>query len=199
MTAAVLHAARTRETTFSPTSGAHHAKYREGGGYCTFNFLALAAVEAHEAGFGNIGIVDCDMHYGDGTDDIIRRRSLDYVRHYSFGGDWLAGRDTSARWLMRLPEIVGRIARDVSVIIYNAGADPHIDDPLGGVLTTEQLKRRDEIVFETARRFDVPVAVSLAGGYQRPLRCVLDVHDNTFSVACRLAGEVRREAVVANA
>jgi len=38
MVAAALHALKSGETSFSPTSGAHHACYSHGGGYCTFNF-----------------------------------------------------------------------------------------------------------------------------------------------------------------
>ena len=126
------------------------------------------------------------MHYGNGTQDIIDRLGLHFVKHYSFGGDGLACRESAEQWLAKLPSIVQGIAREANVIIYNAGADPHIDDPLGGVLTTEQLKKRDEIVFEAARMFNVPVAVSLAGGYQQDIRKVLDVHDNTFEVACKV-------------
>ena len=35
-------------------------------------------------------------------------------------------------------------------------------------------------MFETARALKIPVAWNLAGGYQQPLRKVLDVHDNTM-------------------
>ena len=37
MVAAALHALTTGETSFSPTSGFHHASWSHGGGYCTFN------------------------------------------------------------------------------------------------------------------------------------------------------------------
>jgi acetoin utilization deacetylase AcuC-like enzyme len=129
------------------------------------------------------------MHYGNGTQDIVDRLGLRFIRHYSFGGDRLASLESSEQWLAELPGIVQGIAREVDVIIYNAGADPHVDDPLGGLLTTEQLLRRDEIVFEAARQFGVPVAVSLAGGYQQDIRNVLEVHDNTFRVACSLSDD----------
>ncbi len=69
---------------------------------------------------------------------------------------------------------------DCDVILYQAGADPHIDDPLGGWLTLAQLRERDRIVFEQARHYGVPIAWNLAGGYQNPLRKVLDIHDNTL-------------------
>ena len=70
--------------------------------------------------------------------------------------------------------------RGCDVVLYQAGADPHIDDPLGGWLTIEQLRERDRLVFENAERFGLPIAWNLAGGYQSPLRKVLDIHDNTM-------------------
>jgi len=70
--------------------------------------------------------------------------------------------------------------------LYAAGADPHIEDPLGGWLTTHQLAERDRLVFEMAHERRIPVAWNLAGGYQSPLRRVLDIHDNTM-VACAAA------------
>ena len=66
------------------------------------------------------------------------------------------------------------------MILYQAGADPHIDDPLGGWLTTRQLLERDRLVFEAAADLGIPVAWNLAGGYQTPLRKVLEIHDNTM-------------------
>ena len=53
------------------------------------------------------------------------------------------------------------------LILYQAGADPHIDDPLGGWLTTKQLQQRDKRVFSASAEWKIPVAWNLAGGYQR--------------------------------
>ena len=69
---------------------------------------------------------------------------------------------------------------DCDVILYQAGADPHIDDPLGGWLTTEQLYERDLLVFQAAAELGIPVAWNLAGGYQTPLSKVLRIHDGTM-------------------
>ncbi len=66
------------------------------------------------------------------------------------------------------------------VVLYQAGADPHIDDPLGGWMTTRDLAERDRRVFESAATAGVPIAWNLAGGYQTPLRKVLDIHHNTL-------------------
>lgn len=42
-------------------------------------------------------------------------------------------------FLTRLPAEIARFA-DCDVVLYQAGADPHVNDPLGGWLTTEQFR-----------------------------------------------------------
>lgn len=75
------------------------------------------------------------------------------------------------------------------IVLYQAGADPHLDDPLGGFLTTEQLAYRDWLVFSGLRKLDVPIAWVLAGGYQRPIDKVVDIHVNTMAAAIRSDSE----------
>jgi acetoin utilization deacetylase AcuC-like enzyme len=176
--AAAHHAFTTKESAASPTSGFHHASYNHGGGFCTFNGLMIAAQKLRQNGANTIGILDLDCHYGNGTDDIISRLGLrTHVRHYTFGAEQI-NEHNADQWLTDLPRIIGLFA-NCDVVLYQAGADPHLDDPLGGVLTTEQLYERDLIVFKTLRDLNVPVAWNLAGGYQNPIRKVLDIHDNT--------------------
>ena len=177
--AAVEHAYRTKESAASPTSGFHHAGYNSGGGFCTFNGLMIAAQKLRrEAGRIDVGILDLDCHFGDGTDNIIHRLSLDYITHYTFGGARV-NRSNAAEWLKRDLPIVLAAFGSCDVVLYQAGADPHVDDPLGGVLTTKQLYERDRLVFGTLAKMGVPVAWNLAGGYQTPLSKVLKIHDNT--------------------
>lgn len=64
-------------------------------------------------------------------------------------------------------------------MFYQAGADPHIDDPLGGELTTEQMRQRDRIVFEYAKEEKKPIVWNLAVGYQIPIDKVIELHLNT--------------------
>lgn len=182
---ATLHALRTRKCTVSPTSGFHHAGFKHGQGYCTFNGLmvAAAAVRLRER---RVGILDADMHYGDGTDNIRQKVALeDSVRHWSVGEHWSDPRDAE-HFLDILPAAVETfciVPEPIDVLIYQAGADPHIRDPLGGWLTTAQLAQRDRIVFTEAKRLRIPVVWNLAGGYQDPLDKVLDIHENTMREA----------------
>jgi acetoin utilization deacetylase AcuC-like enzyme len=165
MVAAAEYAVLHREAVSSPTSGFHHAEYAGAMGYCTFNGLMVAALALKEAGLVNqIGIIDCDAHYGKGTDNIIRQLNINWIEHHTLGkhfsnpGDAEGGRFES--WLKRAI----KNCKDCDLVLYQAGADAHIDDPLGGFLTLEQMSWRDRKVFEGLGH--LPLVWNLAGGYQ---------------------------------
>ncbi|HET8941530.1 MAG TPA: hypothetical protein VFN13_06050 [Rudaea sp.] len=175
---AATRAAIESGVAVAPASGFHHACYESGGGYCTFNGLVVAAQVVHGEGAHRVGILDFDEHYGNGTTDIIKQLCLDWIEHYSAAADWEEPAQAND-FLKAIPRIMQRFA-GCDVLLYQAGADPHINDPLGGWLTTEQLRTRDRIVFAQCREMNLPLAWNLAGGYQNPLRKVLDIHDNTM-------------------
>ena len=161
----------------APCSGFHHAHYGKPEGYCTFNGLMVTALALAATGTEKVGILDFDEHYGNGTDDIRKHLRTDWVLHTTAGSVCRTAADAS-RFLASIEGWVDEM-KECDVILYQAGADPHIDDPLGGFLTTEQLRERDRLVFRAARERDIPIVWNLAGGYQTPLRKVLDIHDNT--------------------
>ena len=164
----------------SPTSGFHHAGYDSGYGYCTFNGLMVTALTLKAEGkVGRVGILDCDQHYGDGTAEIMAALGIDWIRHVS-QEHW--NPDEAKPFIDKLPEVVRSFA-GCELLIYQAGADPHNHDPLGGFLTTAELAERDRIVFSVAKSIGIPVVWNLAGGYQEPVARVLEIHRNTMA-AC---------------
>ncbi|MDP2370606.1 hypothetical protein [Rhodoferax sp.] len=164
----------------SPTSGFHHAGYESGFGYCTFNGLMVTALALRAEGLvRRVGILDCDQHCGDGTAEIMDELAVGWIRHITQGQGYRA---VAKQFMAELPDVVRGFA-GCDLLIYQAGADPHVCDPLGGFLTTHQLFERDRIVFSVARSIGVPVVWNLAGGYQEPLSRVLEIHRNTM-VAC---------------
>lgn len=183
MLSAARHAIAHRTIAAAPCSGFHHAGPRAGA-FCTFNGLVVAACALRAEGLAKrIGIVDLDMHYGDGTDRMIAEHHLDFIDHFTAGADFTDAHQAPL-FFEQLPDRL-RAMRDCDVILYQAGADPHIDDPLGGWLTTAELLRRDEIVF---REFaGIPVAWNLAGGYQvepdGSIPKILEIHENTARAA----------------
>lgn len=183
MVAAARAALQDGTNTCAPVSGFHHAGYDCGGGFCTFNGLMVAAADVLASGLARrVGILDCDQHYGNGTDDILKVVDFDdTVVHFTQGG---AQRQVASMFLIGLPELMRRNFSRCDVLLYQAGADPHIKDPLGGWMTTGQLRHRDRLVFQVAAAMGVPVAWDLAGGYQRDelggIAPVLEIHDNTM-------------------
>lgn len=70
------------------------------------------------------------------------------------------------------------------LLCYIAGADPYREDQLGGLsLTIGGLKQRDELVFRVARVRNIPVMVTLAGGYARNVDDTVTIHCNTVVAA----------------
>ncbi|MCV2352284.1 hypothetical protein [Paucibacter sp. Y2R2-4] len=200
MVAAATHALEHGGIACSPSSGFHHARYAEAGDYCTFNGLMVAALEvmAQKPG-ARIAIVDFDMHYGDGTDDIRKRLGLQKsICHIRAGleVDEGMGRYFMSSMTDMLLSTRDYFGRAPDLVLYQAGADQHIKDPLGGLLTTAEMKRRDEYVLQSYARWGVPVAFNLAGGYQTDeagtIEPVLKLHRQTMEEATRAQGFYRQ-------
>ena len=183
---ALLTAARwaltAKTAVAAPVSGFHHAGHRMGADFCTFNGLMVAALalQAERPGL-RIGILDYDYHYGDGTDDILEKKQPLSIVHVSAGEHWT--RPGQADDFLKAIATHLEAMADCDLVLYQAGADPHVDDPLGGFLTTTQMAQRDWRVFNGLRERGIPVAWVLAGGYQKPLSKVVDLHVNTMRAA----------------
>ncbi len=74
----------------------------------------------------------------------------------------------------------------VDLVLYQAGADVDVEDPLGGDLSTEQMLTPDRLVVHGARLAECPVAWNLAGGYQPPVSKVLALHTQTMVECVRV-------------
>ena len=175
--------------------GFHHALPETGGGFCTFNGLALVAQEFPEL---KVMVLDCDEHGGNGTE--VFTDQLPNLFNYSIHGSscGMYGYERSIRcpldpvtldftpYRQALADAFARADRwRPDLLLYQAGADPHLDDPLGSLgMTTEQLFERDRLVFAACRARKLPVLFVLAGGYQEPIETELvPLHLNTFRAA----------------
>ena len=71
------------------------------------------------------------------------------------------------------------------LVVYVAGADPYVEDQLGGLsLTFEGLDgARPPGDLRTALAQHVPVAIVLAGGYAQSVEDTITIHANTAAVA----------------
>lgn len=186
MLAAAREAIANRRVACAPVSGFHHAGYANAQGFCTFNGLMVTALVLRREGrVQRVGILDLDHHWGNGTEEIIRRLDCGWIQHHS-SGKFDPGPADAEPYLERLPKLVSTFM-DCDVLLYQAGADAHVNDPLGGWMTDAQLTERDCIVFETAATIGLPVGWNLAGGYRRDeaggIEPVLAIHRRTMQ-AC---------------
>ncbi len=161
--------------------GTHHAFPDFGSGFCIFNDVSVAIRLLQQEGqVHRVLIVDLDVHQGVGTAWIhqnepnvftfsmhcqanfpFRKQQSDLDVPLEVGlGDEAYLKELGSR----LPDLVA--AFKPGLVMYNAGADPHRDDPLGKLcLTSEGLYQRDLFVFRTCARAGVPVASVIGGGY----------------------------------
>ncbi len=187
MLSAARHVVKHGGVAAAPCSGFHHAEHAQAMGYCTFNGLMITALALRAEGVKKIGILDLDMHYGNGTDHILHKVGNDgWCKHFTAGKTIDYPDQVDYFFNEWLPNAMTELA-NVDVLLYQAGADPHVLDPYGGWMETEEMLRRDSIVFNTMKACKVPVAWNLAGGYQvKPdgsIPAVLEIHDNTMK-AC---------------
>ena len=194
MIAAAQWAVRQREVVCSPTSGFHHAGYDFGAGYCTFNALVVAAMVLKKQGLvQKVGIIDADRHWGDGTDQLIRHHGLrGWIVHRSQGKFFNSLQDcANGRFSKWLNKAISDCS-NCDLVIYQAGADPHRNDPMGGLQSSEEMAQRDRTVFEKLGH--LPLVFTLAGGYQvgkgkteaQRLEPVLALHRQTARIHTQL-------------
>jgi len=133
----------------------HHASAGSCWGFCFFNNMAVA-VEAlkQQDKIRSAYILDFDLHFGDGTENILGRKS--YVSIHNPGAY-----DRTA-YLAEVEQELGRYPADI--IGISAGFDNHRQD-WGGLLTTEDYSEMGRMVRSAARRNGGGCFAILEGGY----------------------------------
>lgn len=171
-----------------PVSGFHHAGFDSNRGFCTFNGLAYAALAFLRQSDKNVMILDGDAHYGDGTADILSRhppRVQNRVFHYSSRD---ARKNLEQPWWAKEFTVETLRQHNIGLILYQAGADAYMGDPLGaGYLDKSQYSVRDLVVFGTAYAAHVPIVWNLAGGYS-PDPMLHTLHGSTLMTCAEIYG-----------
>jgi acetoin utilization deacetylase AcuC-like enzyme len=181
--------------------GTHHAGRAFARGYCLFNDVAVALAQMRaDAVARRALVVDCDVHQGDGTADLLAADpdcftlSLHGARNYPFQRiasdldvDLPSGTGDEG-YLEALERALDHaIPRSgAELAFYLAGADPWHGDRLGRLaLTKDGLRRRDELVLDRLRDAGAAVCVVLAGGYAEDVRDTVDIHAATVAAVAR--------------
>jgi len=204
-TIAACRAALEDGTAANLAGGTHHAFHDHGGGYCVFNDAAIAALAMQAEGLADrVLVIDCDVHQGDGTAEILRddpsvftfsmhgRNNYPFVKQHSdLDIELEDGADDSA-YLALLERGLDHAlaAARATLAIYLAGADPFAGDRLGRLsLSAAGLAARDRMVFDRCRAAGIAVAVCMAGGYACEIEDTVSIHLQTVRLAAGLAAE----------
>ena len=172
----------------------HHAEIDTAMGFCFFNNVAIAAKYLQKKwGIGRVGIIDFDVHHGNGTQHTFENDPTVFYysihEHPSFaypgtGREFEAGKGEGNGYTLNSPVLPGRgddeyrrmIMKDLvptfdafrpEVILLSAGFDAHESDLMSGVnLTTEGYDFITEEILKLVDRHAGGRVVSvLEGGY----------------------------------
>jgi acetoin utilization deacetylase AcuC-like enzyme len=81
----------------------------------------------------------------------------------------------------------------VSLVLYQAGVDPLAQDRLGRLkLTRTGLHERNDVVLRWCEARGLPVAVTMGGGYARPIELSARCHVDVFVQAAQSWGRRQR-------
>jgi acetoin utilization deacetylase AcuC-like enzyme len=179
--------------------GFHHAYPDHGEGFCVIHDVAIAIRRLQfDRAIETAMIVDTDVHQGNGTAAIFggdgtvftfsihQENNYPYPKPPSTVDIDLPDGVGDDEYLAILEKHLSKAFNDFSpqLLFYIGGADPYCEDQLGGLaLTIDGLARRDKLVFDYARRNQIPVAITLAGGYARRTADTVKIHIGTIIAA----------------
>jgi acetoin utilization deacetylase AcuC-like enzyme len=179
--------------------GFHHAHPGHGEGFCAIHDVAVAIRRLQADGaIRKAIVVDTDVHHGNGTaaifakDDSVFTLSIHQLNNYpaykppSSLDINLDDQVEDGEYLDALLPAVNSSLElfKPEILFYVGGADPYREDKLGGLLLSKKgLQARDAGVFEAARKRNIPVVTTLAGGYARRLEDTIEIHTNTILAA----------------
>jgi acetoin utilization deacetylase AcuC-like enzyme len=133
----------------------HHASAGDCWGFCYFNNMAIALLALKNEGLiENAFVLDFDMHFGDGTVNILG--SKDWVKIHNPSEQY---RD---EYIRNVAHILSEI--QVDIIGISAGFDNHEDD-WGKILKTEDYYYMGSLVCNSARACNGGCFAILEGGY----------------------------------
>ena len=192
--------------------GTHHAGVAQGGGFCVFNDIAVAArlmqAEAwrHAGRNLRVAVIDLDVHQGNGTAEVfsddpsVYTLSIHGAKNFPFRkvasdldvdlpdacGDevYLAALDRALAQLWA--EHRERHDRDPDLLFYQAGVDVLAGDRLGRLqLSAPAVAERDRRVLAAGVERRIPLVLTMGGGYAEPIELTVSAQLSTLTLAAQ--------------
>ncbi|MDN3585710.1 histone deacetylase [Pedobacter aquatilis] len=193
------HFAMANGIAFNVAGGTHHSGSNWGEGFCLLNDQAIAANYLLSNSLSNnILIIDLDVHQGNGTAEIFQKESRVFT--FSMHGDKnFPFRKEISNLDLPLDDGVGDDeylsllktnllkvfdSAKPDFVFYLSGVDVLSTDKLGKLsLSKAACKERDELVLKACKSRNLPVEVSMGGGYSTDIKDIVDAHCNTYRLA----------------
>ena len=165
--------------------GTHHAFFDRGEGFCTFSDIAVSAnVALMEFGpvVEKVLIIDLDVHQGNGNAKLFAKKPSVFTFSMHCSGNYFSQKETSDvdvelppgtsdaeynrilnGWIPFLFDVV-----KPHLVFFQAGVDIFEGDRLGKLSVTRAgLKTRNELVLEAAHTRNIPLVLTMGGGYPK--------------------------------
>ncbi len=179
--------------------GTHHSFTYKGEGFCLLNDVGVASNFLLQKGLiKKILVIDLDVHQGNGTAQIFQNESRVFT--FSIHGEknyptrkeksdldiGMPDKTEDDFYLktlrITLPNLIDKVQPDFA--FYVSGVDVLETDKLGRLsISLEGCKERDRIVLELCKKNDIPLAISMGGGYSERISTIIEAHANTFRLA----------------
>jgi len=198
------HFAMGNGIAFNVAGGTHHAGSNWGEGFCLLNDQAITANYLLNKKLAKrILIIDLDVHQGNGTAEIFQNEprvftfSMHGDKNFPFRkeissldvplNDGVQDEEYLSSLNVNLKKALERAKPDF--VFYLSGVDVLATDKLGKLaLSKAACKERDRIVLQACKDKNIPVQVSMGGGYSVDIRDIVDAHCNTYRLAFDLFG-----------
>ena len=167
--------------------------------YSIKNGISMNIAGGTHHAFKDRGEAFCmDVHQGNGTASIFSENknvftlSFHGEKNYPFKKEksdldiGFPDKTDDNFYLKKLEETLPKVIDDFEpdFIFYLAGVDVLENDKLGRLgLTIQGCKKRDKFVLELCRKNNVPIQISMGGGYSVNIKDILEAHSNTYRLA----------------
>jgi acetoin utilization deacetylase AcuC-like enzyme len=198
------HHALQHGAALNVAGGTHHAYAGRGEGFCMLNDMAVASNYLLKKNLaGQILIIDLDVHQGNGTAKLFEheKRVFTFSMHgehnYPFHKEksdldipLKDGTDDNT-YLSLLQAVLPKLIDDVKpdFAFFLSGVDILETDKFGKLkVTMNGCRQRDEIVFSSLYRHQIPCAAAMGGGYSADIKIIVEAHCSTFRMAKDIYG-----------
>ena len=176
--------------------GTHHAFSNRAEAFCILNDQAIAAnFLMHNKFCRRILILDLDVHQGNGTAEIFkdnksvftasfhgeknypfRKEKSDYDYGFCDGAN---DKEYLKVIKYEVPKIIDQFRPDF--IFYLSGVDILENDKLGKLsVSIDGCSERDKFILNYCKTNDIPIQISMGGGYSSNINNIVKAHANTF-------------------